>query len=409
MFSQKSFVKVGLLALLLAAGVAAPVQAVHDDSGDEEEDGDTFVDVNIDIQAIVNAIESLSDDITDFTGNWDETLKEVLLAVIVAPFRTLLQQLLKYVALLLTNTPRVHPNPAVTEIHRLTLSIAYLFAGLAVAATGLLYQIGPILGVSYREAKLVLPRILIALVFASIAPPLLQHFVELADALSYAFQPEGLTAKVGQMAGLAAGLIIVIIVQSVVLLAFVLMFLIRGVYILFTVAISPLIAIAWSFPTTKRYADTYIAGFWTALAMAPLDMLVLRFNLALLDLANSGATPLQALSNWVFGLAGFTLLVLVPYQLYGASQAALGQSYLLARGIKKAYRKNRRRRNTADSHSDSTYALSSSIGSSETSLPGTRRVPSNQRLPRKTPKLYDGQNGGVNQPNAGWVDERWWR
>jgi hypothetical protein len=130
-------------------------------------------------------------------------------------------------------------------------------------------------------------------------------------------------------------------------------FIIRGAYILFVAAISPLIALAWAIPPTKQYADTFISGWFTALAMAPLDVLVLRF---VLELFQGQYGVLTSVDNWVFGTAGLILLVLVPQQLYGVSQSALGLSYALGRGMQRRYRRHQ-------------------SNESETQQPRTRRRP----------------------------------
>lgn len=334
--------------LVLGLVTAAPVTASDhttttdeggDDDNDEDDEGDDAPVVDIDLGKVVDAIQDMIDALQDFTGTWDATLKDLLVAVLFKPFQVLAQQLLRAVAVVLTNTPTVHPNPAVEEVHRLTLVVTYLLAGLGFTAAGVLYMIGPILGVSYRQVRLILPRMVVALVFATVSLPLLQYAVDLSDALVWAFAPSGLTMSLTEMAGLSVSLVLVWLIQSVLLLVLVVMFIIRDVYLLFVAAISPLIALAWSLPRVKRYADTFIAGWWTALAMAPLDLLVLRFNIALLS--GAGVTPVQSVSNWILGVAGFVLLILVPYQLYGASQAAVGQAYLLSRGVKQRLARHR--------------------------------------------------------------------
>ena len=209
--------------------------------------------------------------------------------------------------------------------------VAYTVAGLVLPATGILYMYGSVLGVSYQEVRMILPRFITGLIFATVSLPLLQYTVELSDALTYAFAPSGLTMSVTQVAGLSVSLVLVWVINAFLLLALVVVFIIRSVYILFVAAISPLLALAWAFPKTKRYADTFISGYWTALAMAPLDVLVLKFILSLLTAQGSGV---QGLSNWILGVAGFTLLLWVPYQLYGASQAILGQAYVVSRSVK---------------------------------------------------------------------------
>ena len=294
---------------------------------EDEEDNDTIV--NIDLDGVIEAVQDLIDTFQEFTG--DKTLTEILKAVLFAPFRTLAQQLLNIVARLLTTTPRVHPNPAVEEVHRDVLIISYLLSTLVFMAAGILYMIGPILGFSYSEIRVILPRVIAALVFGTVSLPILQLAVDMTNALSTAFAPRGLVMSNEEMLGLTSGLVLVWVFKAIALLALVLLFVIRGVYILFGAAISPLLALMWSVPRIRRYADTFIAGWWAALMIGPLDLLVLQFSLALMR--GSGTTSLQSISNWVFGLASLILLLFVPLQVWRASQAAVGQARTAAKTI----------------------------------------------------------------------------
>ena len=277
-------------------------------------------------------LTELAEDFKHFTGSWDATLEETIKAVIFSPFRTLGQQLLEIVALVLTHTPDVHPNPAVEDVHSDVLLVTYLMSGTGFMTAGLLYITGPLFGVSYTEVRMVIPRIILALIFATVSLPLLQLSIDLTNALNQAFLPAQLSMSITQAAGLASGITLAYVINSALLLVVVVMFIVRNVYLLFVAAISPLLALTWSIPKAKRYADTFIAGWWTALAMAPLDMLVLKFIFALLN--GNGTTFTQSIGNWIFGVAGFTLLILVPYQLYGASLAAIGQAYIIGQGLK---------------------------------------------------------------------------
>jgi hypothetical protein len=309
---------------------------------DDGDSGDGGPVVDIDLDEVIEAIEELTDELTDFTDNWDETLTDIITEVIFGPFSDLLKFLVTEAVTVLLHTPRVHPNPAVTEVYQQSLFVAYVTAGLAITFTGLLYMMGPLLGVSYREVRMVIPRILVALVFASIALPILQYMVDFSDALVFAFKPDGLDSSMGEMFGTSAALLLVYAINSMLLLMLVIMFVLRSTYILFVASISPLIALGWSLPKVKRYADTFIAGWFTALAMAPLDMIVLKFMFAMMS--GTGSTGLQTLSNWVFGTTSAVLLIWIPYQLYGASQAAIGQAYAITRSVKGATKKHRKRK-----------------------------------------------------------------
>ena len=300
-----------VLGLLLASGTASAQE--NDESGSV-----------IDLGPLIDAVKELIEAFESFTGDWDQTLTEVLLDVLFHPFRSLGEVLLNVVAKLLTTTPKVYPNPAVEEVHSQVLVLVILLSTLAFMAAGLLYMIGPVLGVTYSQVRLILPRILIALAFSFISLPLLQLSVEFTDALVYAFTPQLFEQSFTEMIGLSTGLVLAWVIQSFLLVALAAVMIIRMVYIMFIAAISPLLALVWSLPRIRRYADTFIAGYFAALMIAPLNLLALRFSLALMD--GNGTTVLQSASNWILGIASLTLLLLIPYQVWGASQTIVGKA-----------------------------------------------------------------------------------
>lgn len=311
---NRKIIFVGLLALIL---VATPVSAQEITTTTPTEDED-------DNSGILNGIQNLIDTIQDFTQG--KTLGETITDIIFWPFRKLAEVLLGVLITVLTTTPTVHPNPAVSDVHQDTLIISYAIAGLGFAATGILYIIGPVLNISYNQARKTLPRLVVALIFATLSLPLLQYAVDLSNAFTHAFTPQ--IQNIQQVAGLSTGLVIAWVVESVLLLAVVTLFLIRNVYILFGAAVSPLLAVMWSLPKVRRYADTFIAGWFAALLIGPADVLVLKFSLSLLR--GAGSSGLQSVSNWMFGVTSFTLLLLVPYQIWTASQTAVGQAHTVS-------------------------------------------------------------------------------
>ena len=272
-------------------------------------------------------------------GGTGSPLMDLFAALVWMPFKILATQLLEMVATVLTHTPAVASNPAVQSVHGLTFQVALAFTGLAVVATGILYMMGPVFGLTFRQVRMVLPRIIVALVFAAVSLELLQYSVDATNALTRAFAPSELAFTDAQLAGVAVQLVVVWLVQAILLLVVVVMFVIRDVYLLFAAAISPLLAIAWAFPKSRRFADNFISGWWAALAMAPLDVLVLRFSAELMKMQGTG---LQGVSNWVFGIAAYSLLIIIPLNLYGMAQSAVGQAYLIGRGAKRRYRDYRR-------------------------------------------------------------------
>ena len=239
----------------------------------------------------------------------------------------LIEALLDNLVQVLANTPTIHPNPPVQEIHNLSLMVVYASAVLVVVAAGLHYIVGLELGVSYKEVRDILPRLLIALIFSTISLQILQLGAELSDAFVEAFRPRG-SLQAFQAAGLASSFFLVTIVNSMLLLALVTFFILRDVYILFIAAISPLVALAWVLPNTRYYSQSFISGWWALLAAAPLDVLVLRFSLTMLEA--SGVVGLQGVSNWILGVASFSLMLWIPYQLYSVSQSAVFRANRIA-------------------------------------------------------------------------------
>jgi hypothetical protein len=288
-------------------------------SGDDDDDDSSITDL---LNGLKEAFtESLEDNLASL-------IEDGLTMFLVSLFEEMLSMLVEALAQLLLWTPDVHPNPAVEDVHRDTLLITYSLTGLGVAVTGILYMTGPLFGISYQQIRPLIPRLVVALIFATISLHLLQYAVDFTQALTTAFQPDQPDYR--SLAGLSTGLIIALLVNMVLVIALVILFIIRGVYILFVAAISPLLAFMWVFPKARRYADTFIAGWWAALLMAPLDMLVLKFLIALMQ--SGGASLGQAVTNWMYGMAGFVLLLFIPYQLYGAGQAGVGAAHSWAYG-----------------------------------------------------------------------------
>ena len=252
----------------------------------------------------------------------------------------IIDETVKIVFELLTTLPAVDSNPAVEEVHQLTLTITFGFAAAAIAVTGVLFQIGPLFGVSYKQARQLLPRILIALMFSLVSLPLLQVSVDLSNALVQGFKPELVNNAILDAVNTAVALAAAALINSVLLLAVAVAYIIRDVYVLFLAAISPLIALAWAMPYSRRYASSLIGGWWTAIMMGPLGMLTLRFTFALME---SGGLIGQDIGNWLYAIVAWVLLLLIPWQLYGASQSFTGAAYMLTQGAKYRVRKERDR------------------------------------------------------------------
>lgn len=309
----------GLILLSLLTAPAAAQENTTTPPGENQEDDNT---------GIINGLQNLIDSFQDFTNG--KGLGDILTDVLFWPFRKIGEALLGVLVTVLTTAPTVHPNPAVTDLHRQLLLVAYTSASLGFAATGILYITGPIFNISYTQARRTLPRLITALIFATISLPLLQKLLDLANAFTHAFTPQ--IQNIQQLGGLSSGLVIVWVINSALLLAVVAIFLIRDIYLLFGAAISPLLAVMWSLPKVRRYADTFIAGWFAALLIGPADVLALKFSLTLLQ--GAGNTGLQSISNWMFGVASLTLLLIIPQQIWTASQTAVGQAHTVANTVK---------------------------------------------------------------------------
>lgn len=242
------------------------------------------------------------------------------LALLFSPFRELAEAMIDVLVDVLLHTATIHPNPAVTTIHRLTLVVA-LPATVLVVATAGLSGISTDFGVSFGNPCRDLPRLVIGVGFAAIALPILQIPVGAADALVEAFRPRD-PIVVEQLAGLITGLVLVWVINAVALVALVILFVFRNVYLLFIAAVSPLVAVAWALPNTRPYAQSFISVWFALLVTAPADVLVLRFSLAMLE--GTRSLGLQPLSNWILGTASFALMLWIPYQLLAVSQGLIG-------------------------------------------------------------------------------------
>jgi len=251
------------------------------------------------------------------------SVKNALTAVFVEPFRALGRALLDIYTHVIETFPQVDDNPAIEEVHNLTLAVALTLGSASLMIVGLLFMTGPMFGISYQQVKMVLPRIVVAMAFGTVSLPLLQMGIDFFDVLTQVFKPEN--PSFHSVLNFSIGLIIVAVVQAAVLLAVLLMHVMIDVYVVFIAAISPLIALCWALPKTKQYADKFIASWWAALAVPPLSMLVIRTSLSLLD------TYPGELPSPILGIGMLLMLLLIPKMLLQMSMMMLGVGYTAAR------------------------------------------------------------------------------
>lgn len=253
------------------------------------------------------------------------------------PYRKIVQALINELIDVLTVSVEIYPNPPVETIHTLTLVVAVAASTLVVAASGFYHITGREFGLSYEDVRSILPRLIIWLGFAVVALPLLQIGLDLADAFVQAFRPQD-TLNVEQLAGLTAGFVVVWFIDAWLLLALVILLVGRYIYLVFLAAVAPLIAVGWALPGTRPYARSFASAWWALLAVAPADILVLRFAVTMVE--GSGETGIQAVSNWVIGIGAFGLMLWIPYQLLLVSQGLVGGRNLAGR-IRSAWRRRR--------------------------------------------------------------------
>lgn len=305
-----------VLVLLMSTILAAPATAQTNNttnSSNETGDDQSLVDI-------------------DLVG----ALKEALFA----PFQALAEVLVDVLTHAFTSYPQVQSNSDVAELHSLSLRIAFAAAGLVVAAAGVLYMTGPVFGISYSQVRVLLPRIVVALVFGAVSTTLLQYAVDLSEASALAFKPgDPIFASVLRLTG---ELVLVWVLKATLLISLVLVFIVRDFYILFAASVAPLIALGWSFPYAKRYADSLIGGFWAALLIGPVEMALFRLTLSLLE------TQGWEVPHWLLSSAGLLVMIWMPYQMYQASQAAGRGFRRLMRGARQKVRKERRRQRRVD-------------------------------------------------------------
>lgn len=334
----QKIVVIGLVLVLIGGAAVGPASANHldgidrgnnddqEDSSDDEEEEENEEDddspvVDIDLGGVEDAIDDLAgnfDDLSngfdDFTDNWTDDLADVLTQVLFEPFQELAELLINILTHVFTSYPQLEGNSDVTSLNALSFKIALAAGGLVIAAAGFLHITGPVFGIGYAQVRTLLPRIVAALMFGAISVPLLQMAVDLSEATTYAFKPGN--PGFWSSTRLTGEIVLIAVLKSALLLGVILVFLLRDFYIMFAAAIAPLLALGWSFPGAKKYADSMIGTFWAALLIGPVDMVLFRMTLSLLR-TEGGSTP-----HWLLASAGLLMMIWMPYQIFQASQAA---------------------------------------------------------------------------------------
>jgi len=302
---------------VLAETVASGETVVFEHDLQLDQAGEHEVTIDFYVGGTHHTTKNAAIDVTE-TENEDGGLLDVDLVdsikeAVFGPFNALAEAVVEVLTDVFTSYPTVQPNDAVQELHRLTLITTFALSTLTVIVAGVLFQIGPVFGVSYQQVRMMVPRILLALVFGTVSPFLLQYAVEFAEALTVAFKPSD--PGFWSTTRLTGGLAVVSIINALLLVSVAALFVVRDFYILFAAAASPLIALGWALPYTRRFANSLIGVFWGFLLIGPLDMIVFRLILALLE------TPGNETPEWLTALGGFVMLLGVPFIVLSSGQS----------------------------------------------------------------------------------------
>lgn len=317
-------VRLLLVGFLLVASLNwMAISAVADHDEEDDEDDDPTIEINFDVDEVVDAIRRLADQLTDFTGSFSAVVTEILFQTFYQPFINLLRTTAAVVLGMMIWLPDT-TIPEVLEIHWLAYQAALLIGSAGFTVIGIVYMGYDPFGIPYHQIKPLIPRLLAALIFGAIAPWLLQYPVELAEVTAQALAPADMSFTGLLM--LSGELILISVVQAFILLAVLIIFAVQKIYILFAVAASPLIAVMWALPYTRRYASPLIGAFYGFLLISWLDVIVFRLTVALLSVSSFD------FASWIVGLGGVFLLLGVPYIVLTAGMSAAGPALAFASG-----------------------------------------------------------------------------
>lgn len=292
--------------LLISILSISPVQAQSEDGID--------IDVNIPIDKIVDAINQLTSHFTEFTGDITQILIDAIIQFLYTIAESLAEVLIEIFTLIITSYPDVTDN-AVLEVHNLVFQLELILAGAAFIGIGIAYLLNDILWI--KRLWPMIPWIIAAIIFGGLAPWLLKYPVEISEALTIALKPA--TPDLWSLLHLSSELIIVALLESFVLLGIASLFIIRNIYLLLAVAIAPLLALGYSVPYFRRFASPLIGAFWGFLLIGPVDMVIFRLILALLEVDEFLEFP-----HWLLAFGGIILMLAVPFVILSSGATISG-------------------------------------------------------------------------------------
>lgn len=347
--------------IVAGAALVSFVTAIGVAAAQEDDDDDPI----IDFSGVIEAIKDVSSDITSFTSNFGETVKGILTDVLYQPFIDFLDAVGPVVPRHMVWLPDTR-HPAVLAIHQDVFAASVLLSGAAFTAIGFMYMLHEPFGISYSRVRPLIPRLLAALAFGSVAPWALSYPVRISEQMARGLAPE--TMDLSAILMLSAEFILVAFFQAVVLLIVLAILMVQKVFIYYGAALAPLLAVFWALPFryTKSIAERFI-GAWWGFVLLPVFMVVgYRLTFALLSVEEFTAP-------WVAGLGGVLLLLGIPYIVVSAGMSAIAAAAGVASGVSPSFRRRatRRSRRGTKTSSNSYDSLGGGIHSGPT--PAQRR------------------------------------
>ncbi|MDY6771108.1 MAG: hypothetical protein SV186_04085 [Candidatus Nanohaloarchaea archaeon] len=295
----------------------------EDNTEDGEDGGSTII--NIELDRVVDKLQ----EVLDFFGRMNELMYETMVSVMFDPFRNLLQDLVDFIGSIIVFYPQVYPNEDVETVHQVSMGIAALFTVVVFAAAAVMHMVQDWL--SFNPTPTLwktVPRVFVALGLSTVSLPFIQHLINGSVAVSHLFLPNDV-ASYAVMAT-TSGLLLMAVLNAVLLFLVSLLYVLKGLFVMYVAALSPLILLAWSTPWTRKYAAVFLKGFTSALLVAPLGAAAFRLTLALLEMG-----PKTQIKDWLLASTSFLLLLVIPVIVWSASGQMVRQAGKFSSGARR--------------------------------------------------------------------------
>lgn len=294
----------------------------HTPTPEAEEGSDgVSVDIDFDVDKIVDAISGLPQDIVD--------------ALILNPIQALANTIFNALTIIITWYPYPSNYDAIHDLWALSLTLSITLFTALITLYGIIYMVRGWFTENQLAILKDLPLMIGALGFGAAAIPLLTLAIKTAEAVTHALKPNN--PGIWAVLGFSTEILLIAWVSSILLIIIVLMLGVQKIYLLAGVALAPLLALGYAFPPTRSQAGRFIRTWWAMLALSPVEMVLVRIIIGLLE--QGGPVP-QLIQNWFLTLGGLAAMVAVPYMIHEAGFAAAG-GQALAPVVHKAQQKAR--------------------------------------------------------------------